>query len=272
MSITTLLEYDKRSESKIYGVVTGIVIDNKDPEEMGRVKVKFPRISGDEESNWARVASFMGGNDRGAVFLPEIDDEVLVAFEYGDINMPYIIGSLWNGIDKPPELNSDGKNNIRIIKSRSGHIIRFDDKENNEKIEIIDKTQKNIIVIDSKENIISINSDKDIEFSAPNGKIILKAKDIEVNSTASTKIEANSNVEIKATGNIKANGAELELKATGGLKGNGATMDLKATGSLNASGAMMELKATGNLNISGALMDIKASGIMNVKGTLLNLN
>ncbi len=257
MSITSLLEYDKRLESRIYGVVTGIVIDNKDPEEMGRVKVKIPRISQDEESNWARVASFMGGNDRGAVFLPEVDDEVLVVFEFGDINMPYVIGSLWNGKDKPPEKNTDGENNIRIIKSRSGHIIKFDDTENNEKIEIVDKTQKNTIIIDSKENIISINSDKDIEFSAPNGKFIINAKDIEVNSTASTKIKADSDIDIKATGNFKANGAELDIKATGNFKANG---------------AMLDLKATGNLNISGALMDLKATGIMNIKGTLLNLN
>jgi len=271
MSITSLLEYDKRPESKIYGVVTGIVIDNKDPEEMGRVKVKIPRISGDEESNWARVASFMGGNDRGAVFLPEVNDEVLVVFEFGDINMPYIIGSLWNGKDKPPEQNTDGENNIRIIKSRSGHIIKFDDKENNEKIEIVDKTQKNTIIIDSKENIISINSDKDIEFSAPNGKFIVNAKDIEVNSTASTKIKADSDIDIKATGNLKADGAELDLKATGNFKANGATIDLKATGNFKANGASVDLKGTGNLKISGVLMEIKATGIMNIKGTLMEI-
>ncbi len=272
MSITSLLEYDKRSESKIYGVVTGIVIDNKDPEEMGRVKLKIPRISGEEESNWARVASFMGGNDRGAVFLPEVDDEVLVVFEFGDINMPYIIGSLWNGKDKPPEKNSDGENNIRIIKSRSGHIIKLDDKENSEKIEIVDKTQKNTIIIDSKENIISITSDKDIEFSAPNGKFIINAQDIEVNSTASTKIKADSDIDMKATGNLKANGAEIDLKATGNFKANGAMVELKGSANFKAEGAMLDLKATGNLNISGALMDIKATGIMNIKGTLLNLN
>lgn len=117
MSITDILEQKKRSDSRIYGVVVGIVTNNKDTEKLGRVKVKIPRLSGEDESNWARVTSFMAGKERGAFFLPEVDDEVLVAFEYGDINMPYVIGSLWNGKDVPPENNSDGKNNIRVIRS-----------------------------------------------------------------------------------------------------------------------------------------------------------
>jgi uncharacterized protein involved in type VI secretion and phage assembly len=242
MSITGLLEQTKRSESKILGVVAGIVINNKDPEKLGRVKVKIPRISGEEESNWARIVTFMGGKERGAFFLPELDDEVIVAFEYGDINMPYIIGSLWNGKDKPPEQNANGKNDIRVIKSRSGHIIKLDDTENNETIEIIDKTGKNKLIIDSKNNKISINSDKDIELSAPNGKVIINAKDVEVSSTASTKIKASSD------------------------------MDIKASGSMKLDGATADLKASGNMKLEGAMLDLKASGIMNIKGSLLNLN
>ncbi len=242
MSITGLLEQTRRSESKIFGVVAGIVINNKDPEKLGRVKVKIPRISGEEESNWARIVTFMGGKERGAFFLPEVDDEVIVAFEYGDINMPYIIGSLWNGKDKPPEQNANGKNDIRVIKSRSGHIIKLDDTENNEKIEIVDKAGKNKMIIDTKNNKISINSDKDIELSAPNGKVIINARDVEVSSTASTKIKASSD------------------------------MDLKASGNMKLDGAMLDLKASANVNLSGAIVDLKASGIMNIKGSLLNLN
>ncbi len=226
MSITDLLEQNRRLGPRIYGVVPGIVTNNKDPEKMGRIKVKIPRISGDEESNWARVVAFMAGNDRGAFFLPEVDDEVLVAFEYGDINMPYIIGSLWNGKDEPPEKNDDGKNNIRIIKSRSGHIIKLDDTENNEKIEIVDKTKKNMIIIEKNNNKISIKSDKDIELSAPNGKVIINARDIEVSSTASTKIQANSSIEAKATGNMNLSGAMLDIKASGIMNIKGSMLNL----------------------------------------------
>ena len=257
MSIAGLLEQTKRNESKIFGVVAGIVINNKDPEKLGRVKVKIPRISDEEESNWARIVTFMGGKERGAFFLPEVDDEVIVAFEYGDINMPYIIGSLWNGKDKPPEQNSNGKNDIRVIKSRSGHIIKLDDTENNEKIEIIDKSEKNKIIIDTKNNKISINSDKDIELSAPNGKVIINAKNVEVSSTASTEIKASS---------------DMDLKATGSMKFEGATADLKASGNMKLDGAMVDLKASANVKLNGAMVDIKASGVMNIKGSLLNLN
>lgn len=211
MSITGILEQGRRPESKIYGVVVGIVTNNKDPDSLGRVKVKIPRISGDDESNWARVISFMAGKERGAFYLPEVDDEVLVAFEYGDINIPYIIGSLWNGKDKPPLTNSDGKNNFRIIKSRSGHIIRLDDTDGKEKIEIVDKTEKNMIVIDSKENKISIISEKDIEISAPKGKVTIDAKDIEAKLSASAKIEASSSMDLKASGTMTVKGATVNI-------------------------------------------------------------
>ena len=149
--------------------------------------------------------------ERGAFFLPEVDDEVLVAFEYGDINMPYVIGSLWNGKDVPPENNSDGKNNIRMIRSRSGHVITLDDSDGSEQIKIMDKTQKNMIIIDAKNNKISIKSDKDIELSAPNGKVTIEAMDIETKSTASTKIEATSGVDVKASGNLNIKGAMVNI-------------------------------------------------------------
>ncbi|VVB91598.1 Uncharacterised protein [uncultured archaeon] len=211
MSITEILEPGRRHDSKMNGVVVGIVTDNKDPDGLGRIKVKIPRISGEEESNWARVISFMAGKERGAFYLPEVDDEVLLAFEYGDINIPYVIGSLWNGKDKPPITNDDGKNNFRIIKSRSGHIIRLDDTDGKEKIEIIDKTEKNMIVIDSKDNKISLTSEKDIEISAPNGKVTINAKDIEATSSASAKIEASSSMDLKASGTMTVKGATVNI-------------------------------------------------------------
>lgn len=226
MSITGILEQGRRPDSKIYGVIIGIVTNNKDPDSLGRVKVKIPRISGEDESNWARVTSFMAGKDRGAFYLPEVDDEVLVAFEYGDINIPYVIGSLWNGKDKPPLTNDGGKNNFRIIKSRSGHIIRLDDTEGEEKIEIVDKTEKNKIVIDSKENKISIISEKDFEISAPNGKVKIGAKEIEVTSSEATKIKAK----------------DFEAKASASAKVEASSsMDLKASGTMTIKGAMVNI-------------------------------
>ena len=210
MSLLDMVE-NRSTNSKVNGVVIGIVTNNKDPEGMGRIKVKFPWLSEEDESNWARVTSLMAGKERGIFILPEIDDEVLVVFEHGDINRPYVIGSLWNGKDVPPESNSDGKNNIRMIKSRSGHVIRIDDTDGNEKIEIVDKTEKNMITIDTKDNKISIMSEKDIEMSAPNGKISIDAKDIEIKSSANTKIEASAAMDLKASGNMNAKGATINL-------------------------------------------------------------
>ena len=210
MSLLDLVE-DRDSDSKIYGVVIGIVTNNNDPENLGRIRVKFPWLSNEDESDWARVASLMAGKDRGIYILPEIDDEVLVVFEHGDINMPYVIGSLWNGKDVPPETNRDGKNNIRMIKSRSGHVIRIDDTNGKEKIEIVDKTEKNIISIDAKDNKISIISDKDIEISAPHGKITIDAQDIEIRSSAATKIESAADMDVKASGNTNIKGATINL-------------------------------------------------------------
>lgn len=210
MSLLDLVE-DRSTYSKINSVVIGIVTNNKDPEGLGRIRVKFPWLSDENESNWARIASLMAGKERGIFILPEIDDEVLVVFEHGDINRPYVIGSLWNGKDAPPETNSDGKNNIRMIKSRSGHVIRIDDTDGNEKIEIVDKTEKNMIKIDTKDNKISIMSDKDIVMSAPNGKITIDAMDIEIRSSIATKIEASAGMDLKASGNMNVKGATINL-------------------------------------------------------------
>ncbi|AFY33614.1 phage baseplate assembly protein V [Calothrix sp. PCC 7507] len=201
-----------------YGVSVGIVTNNKDPEGLGRIKVKFPWLSGEEESYWARVVSLMAGNNRGIYFLPEVDDEVLVAFEQGDMAFPYILGTLWNGKDKPPVKNDDGKNNQRMIKSRSGHMIVLDDTDGEEKIIIQDKTGKNQIVINSKENTMNIKVEKDLTIETK-GKIILKSsnddisiecKNLSIKTQQNYKLEAGANCSIKAK-------AKYELEAKSGL-------------------------------------------------------
>ena len=112
------------------GVVTGIVTKVRP----GEVKLKFPWLhesdNEEKESDWARIASAMAGNGRGTFVMPEVNDEVLVAFERGSFNHPYVIGFLWNGKDKPPE-NDTQK---RTIKTKSGLKISFDD--NSAEIEI----------------------------------------------------------------------------------------------------------------------------------------
>ncbi len=197
--------------SRIHGAVVGLVTNNQDPDGMGRVKVKFPWLSDQDESHWARITSLMAGKERGLYFLPEVDDEVLVIFEQGDVRFPYVIGALWNGKDKPPAKNDDGKNNVRLIKSRSGHVIRLNDEDGKETIEIIDKTEKNKIVIDTSENTIAITSNKDITLSAPKGAIKLEAQKIQLKSTAEIKIEASAGMDIKANATMNVKGATINL-------------------------------------------------------------
>ena len=153
------------------GVVIGLVTNNKDPDGLGRVKVKFPWLSAEEESAWAKIAAPMAGSGRGFYYLPEVDDEVLVAFEHGDIHRPYLVGTLWNNQDKPPKSNdevvgSDGKVNQRIIHSRSGHQIILDDSDGSEKIEVIDKSGSNQVIINTADNAIDVTA---------NAKVTVKA-------------------------------------------------------------------------------------------------
>ncbi len=195
---------------RVYGMVVGVVTNNQDPDGLGRVKVKFPWLSEEDESFWARVVTPMAGNARGLYFLPEVDDEVLLAFEHGDVRFPYVLGALWNGQDKPPESNDDGKNDRRTIKSRSGHIIRLDDSDE-AKIEIVDKTGKNSVVIDSSANTITISADADIVIRSSSGKLTLSGNGVEITSQAGIKVEAGSNLDLNASAQTNVRGAVVNI-------------------------------------------------------------
>ena len=192
-----------------YGVAVGVVTNNQDSEGLGRVKVRFPWLSDEDESHWARVVTPMAGNQRGLYFLPEVDDEVLVAFQHGDIRFPYILGALWNGKDKPPESN-DGANNLRTIRSRSGHIIRLDDTAGAEKIEIIDKN-KNSIIVNTAKNTITVAADADITIQSAKGKLILEGNGIEMKSQAGVKVEASQDMELKAGSQLNIKGSVVNI-------------------------------------------------------------
>ena len=198
--------------NRFYGVVVGVVTNNQDPENMHRVKVRFPWLSDDVESNWARVASPMAGNGRGAYFLPEVDDEVLVAFDHGRIDHPYVLGCLWNGKDGAPESNQNGENNNRTIKSRSGHVLRLNDASGNETIEIIDKSGKNRIIIDTARNSITIEAEADITVKSSSGKLTLQAaRGIEMKSQAGISAQAAQGIDLKANAQVTVKGATIHL-------------------------------------------------------------
>lgn len=197
-------------EGRFYGVTVGVVTNNQDPDKLARVKVRLPWLSDEDESHWARVLTPMAGNERGLYFLPEVDDEVLVAFQHGDIRFPYILGALWNGKDQPPETN-DGENNLRTIKSRSGHIIRLDDTDGAEKIEIIDSSEKNSVVVNTAENIITITADADITIQSSSGKLILKGNGIELTSQADVRVEASQGMDLQAGSQLNIKGSMVNI-------------------------------------------------------------
>jgi uncharacterized protein involved in type VI secretion and phage assembly len=184
------------------GVAVAIVRDNKDTTGMGRVKVSFPWHSQAQESHWARVATPMAGKKRGIYFLPEVNDEVLVAFDRGDVRFPYVIGSLWNGQDSPPETNGDGKNDVRVIHSRADHKITINDGSqplvqieladgkrvtlNRDGIELDDK-QGNKITIQSTGGTITVEAKTSLSLKAPKisveatGTLTLKGGLVQIN-------------------------------------------------------------------------------------------
>jgi len=229
------------------GVVVGIVTNNKDPDMGGRVKVKYPWADATLESDWARIAAPMAGSDRGFFWLPEVDDEVLVAFEHGDINRPYVLGGLWNGRDKPPDtaanvVGADGKVNKRVIKSRSGHVITIDDTSGAENITVVDKTGKNTIKLESPVNKVTVSVDGDMVLEALKGNISMKGRTVAVEASQALSIKGMS-VSAEATQALTAKGMTTEIKGTTSAKMNGATVDVQAQAKLSLSGtAMTEVK------------------------------
>jgi phage protein D len=181
----TLLRLLQRDESSPTpgGLVIGVVTDNQDPQGWGRVKVKYPWLSGEHASDWARLVAVGGGPERGVEFLPEIDDEVLVGFEMGDVHHPYVLGGLWNGKDQPPKKNqqivSGGRVQQRIIRSRAGHTIVLDDSDGGSSITIADKNG-NKMMFDSGANAVSIESKGDLTIKA-GGQVTIKGSTINLN-------------------------------------------------------------------------------------------
>jgi uncharacterized protein involved in type VI secretion and phage assembly len=165
------------------GVVTAVVAENQDPEGLGRVQVDFKdrRL---EKRGWARVATPMAGDRRGVYLLPEVGDQVLVAFEHGDPRSPFVVGALWGENEQPPERNEDGSNNRRTIRSRSGHLIRLDDTQGAEKVEVIDSTGGTSVVLDSAARTITLEAEGDLTIRSTGGTLRLQGVRVEIKAAA----------------------------------------------------------------------------------------
>ena len=232
-----------RHGMKIRGVWLAIVVDNKDGEGNPgfRVKLKLPWLNEQDTTYWARIAIPMAGADRGTYVLPEIDDQVLVVFEHGDIHRPIVIGTLWSKKQEPVEINASGKNSTKLIKSRCGHRIIFDDKEGAERIVIVDKTKKNKIVLDSVNKVVKIESDGDIDVIAKNS-VILHSNALKIGTSErvvgkgkSLLTHAAKTFGLKATSSITIDGGSATINTS-----NAAACSVSGSGAGELGGAAAE--------------------------------
>ena len=199
----------------VRGVAVGVVTDNEDPDGLGRVKLTFPWRESDDESYWARVAAPMAGDDMGTYFLPEVDDEVLGAFDDGNVNHPYVLGSLWNANRAPPEDNADGSNDVRAIKSRSGHQVTLDDGDSDGKVEIETSAGHRITLDDSsgseKITVEDKSGQNTIEFDAVAGSIDVSSGSKISLSAPMLEIKGDGNVTVEAGGILTLKGALVKI-------------------------------------------------------------
>ncbi len=253
------------SKNSWSGVYPAIVTGNKDEQtnmHYGLVKVKFPWLDDKLESYWARVISMGAGANRGILWLPEMNDEVMVVFEQGDFNRPYVIGGVWNGQDAPPEpianVSKNGKIEVRTIKTRAGHIVRLTDEAGKEKIEIIDSKTKNKITMDTVEEVMTlITSDKT--------KLVLDGKNQKVTLESSKDTDVTS----KGAGAININNQSGAIT----VKSSSGNIDLQTNGTINIKGTSINIEATANVTIKGnGAVSVQSTAVTTVKGNPLLLN
>jgi uncharacterized protein involved in type VI secretion and phage assembly len=218
----------------ITGVVPALVSNLDDPDGLNRMKVSFPWLGDKVESFWARAAMPGAGDKRGLVVMPEVGDEVLVAFEHGDPQRPIVIGGLFNGKDKPSAPPVDGGKVVkRTLVSRNGHRIELDDKD--DLITIATGDGKHKVVLDQKSN-----------------KVVLETNgDVEVTSKASLSIKTSSDLKLESEGSLS-------------VKGNGVSIDA-GSGAFSAKGSQAKVEGQSSAEIS-------SSGQTTVRGSLVSVN
>lgn len=247
--IDNIIKDKERENNRVYGVVTGIVTNIKDPDNKGRVKVKLlSKVNKNNETDYMRVAVPMAGKDMGMFFMPEVGDEVLVAFDNSNINRPYVIGRLWNDKSKAPAEIKDGKNDIRKIKTKSGHEITFNDEKDKEEINI--KTSNALeLSLNDKENKIEIKDKKEKNFI-----------NIDVENE-SIKLKCSQKIVIEANGN------KIELDGSNGK------IKIESTNSIVLKSQQIDIDASAGINIkSASYTNIKSDGPASIKGTIIKMN
>jgi Rhs element Vgr protein len=230
---------------RLDGVVPAIVTNNRDEENLGRVKVKFPTIDDSLDSWWIPIAQPLAGPETGFWLMPKVNDEVLVAFEHGDFNRPYVVGSLWNGQDKPPAdgANADPTDQMHLLQTQKKYQLKFDDKE--EQIQI--KTAAgHSLLLDEK------NKKVEVVTSSGEQKILLDQQNKKVELTSTSM-----RITMDAQGPGK-----LEVAGPSGIR---MTMD--------GGGSQLTLEGAAQVNVkSSGTVQVEGSGPVTIKGAIVNIN
>ena len=217
---------------------SAVVKENNDPDKLGRVRVNFFWQDDNMMSPWLRPVNVYSGAERGFYFIPEIGDEVLVGFEGGDAEKPYLIGSMYHGKNKPQGSLPDKDNSFKGIITNSKLRIHFDDKK---KITTIETPGGNKAVLsdDGKSIVLQDQNNNKVELK-PEGITLDSPKDIKIESKGSITIDAANSVKISSKADVKVNGLNINLEAQTGVvaKGN-ATAELSASGNTTVKGAIV---------------------------------
>lgn len=244
-------------QGRSHGPLVGIVTDVKDPDKLGRVKVRFPVLSDQFVSTWARVVQAGAGKDRGTVLLPEVNDEVLVVFGMGELDDPYVVGGIYNGVDKPKAGSVDdvdsssGEIQRRAFVSRTGMEVEFVESSSAETLTISTNARAQKIVLTQKddkgiellsEGPLTVKAKKDVNLTTSGGKV-------EIASSSGDLTLKGTKVVIDATSDVEVKGTNVKLTAQAAAEMSGTTAKI-------AGKAQAELSASGPTTISGAIVKI----------------
>lgn len=215
-SVLGLVEGDGSGVGRrqIPGVVGAIITNVADPDNLCRVKLRFPWLDDDYESDWTRVLQLGAGNERGLQLLPEVEDEVLVTFEHGDTRRPYVLGGLYNGVDAPADTGAvdsgAGQVSKRIWRSRTGHQVILDDTSGSETVTIKTGSQKVSLVLDGANNALTITTDGDVKVEAKGNAQVKTQGDVSLEATGNASIKGTS-VKLEASADVTIKGSVIKL-------------------------------------------------------------